>query len=178
MIREVIQLGDQRLKQKSQLIKTVNDEVRALVEDMFDTMYSAQGIGLAAVQVGELKNLFIIDIPEITETPLVMINTQILEVSKTKMIYEEGCLSIPKLKWKISRPKQIKVSYLDLNGKSHELEAEDLLSICIQHEYDHTQGTLFIERAPEKQRTEIDVGLGEFDFPPYFFPSKRSKRNA
>jgi peptide deformylase len=176
MIREVVLLGDPRLKQKSQDIVHFDNEIKSLVADMFDTMYAANGIGLAAVQVGELKNLFIVDIPEVTPNPMVMINTKILTTSKERMVYEEGCLSIPKLKWQISRPKTITVEYQDITGAKKTLTAEDLFSICIQHEWDHTQGTLFIERAPEKQRKEIDDGLAEYDFPPYFFPKKKSKK--
>lgn len=149
---ELITFGDKILTQKSHLVKDIDEKIVKLVKEMFKTMYENRGIGLAAVQVGYLLKLFVIGIEDIGE--FVMINPKILDVSLEKTKYEEGCLSIPGITGFVERPKEIFVEYTDLKGKTHKIEASGLLSICIQHEYDHTEGILFIDRLSPEERIE------------------------
>lgn len=168
MIRKIVLLHNPVLKKKSAPIEKIDDAVRTLAADMFDTMYAANGIGLAAIQVGEPRRMFVADIPEITKEPMVFINPVIRESSKSKMVYEEGCLSIPGVKYKIGRPKKVVLEFLDLEGKKQEMELQDLFAICVQHEIDHLDGILFIERAGLKARKAINELLEEKDIKPYF----------
>ncbi|HOJ62984.1 MAG TPA: peptide deformylase [Spirochaetota bacterium] len=147
MILEVIKYGNPLLREESKPIEEINEEVINLVNNMFETMYLNHGIGLAAIQVGIPKRLFVTDIPDIPNSKLVMINPKIIEFSKEKIIYEEGCLSVPDIEDEVERSKSIIVEFKDLNGKVKLIKATGLLSVCIQHEYDHLDGILFIDKA-------------------------------
>jgi len=141
-------LGDRVLRQPSKRVAKVDDEMRALVREMLQTMYSADGIGLAAPQVAVNKQLVVVDIdPENAATPpLVLINPQIIRVSKELATGQEGCLSIPGVYLDVVRPAALEVSYKDENGRPQKLQANDLLARCILHEMDHLTGVLFVDR--------------------------------
>jgi len=145
--REIVIEPDPILRKKSERLEKVDDELRSLLDDMLETMYAAPGIGLAAVQVGILKRLIVIDISKEKDkkNPLFLINPEIISKSKKTSIYEEGCLSLPGHYAEIERPAECHIKYIDYNGKEKEIEANGLLSTCIQHEVDHLNGTLFID---------------------------------
>ncbi len=147
MKRKILIEPDPILRKKCEPLEQVNNEVRRLMEDMLETMYDAPGIGLAAVQIGILKRLVVIDITkdEKKKDPLFLINPVIIKKSDKTSIYEEGCLSLPGQYAEIERPAECFLKYVDLNGKEKELKAEGLLSTCIQHEVDHLNGVLFID---------------------------------
>ena len=138
---------DPILRKKSERLEKVDDEIKKLLDDMLETMYAAPGIGLAAVQVGILKRLIVIDISKDKEkkNPLFLINPEIVSKSKNTSIYEEGCLSLPGHFAEIERPAECHINFLDYNGKKKEISAKGLLSTCIQHELDHLNGILFID---------------------------------
>ena len=145
--REIVIEPDPILRKKSESLEKVDDELRSLLDDMLETMYSAPGIGLAAVQVGILKRLIVIDISKEKDkkNPLFLINPEIISRSKNTSIHEEGCLSLPGHFAEIERPAECHVKYIDYNGKEKEIKANGLLSTCIQHEVDHLNGILFID---------------------------------
>ena len=141
--RKIIIEPDPILRKVSEPLEKVDNELRKLMDDMLETMYSAPGIGLAAVQIGILKRLIVIDIPkgeEKKKNPLFLINPIITSRSKDTSIYEEGCLSIPGYFAEIERPAQCHINFLDYTGKQKQLKADGLLSTCIQHEIDHLDG--------------------------------------
>ena len=142
------------MRQKAAPVEAVNDEIRTLVDDMFETMYEAPGIGLAAVQVNVLKRVIVIDISEDKNEPLCLINPEILE-AHNKEVMEEGCLSVPGIYEKVTRAERIKVRFWDREGQTVELEADGLLSVCIQHEMDHLEGKLFVDYLSELKRKRI-----------------------
>ena len=146
-IRNIIIEPDTILRKKSEPLQQVNNETRKLLDDMLKTMYAAPGIGLAAVQIGILKRIIVIDISKKEEkkNPIFLINPEITYQSKETSIYEEGCLSLPGHFAEIERPAKCKINYIDYHGKKAELEAEGLLSTCVQHEIDHLNGILFID---------------------------------
>ena len=145
--REIVIDPDPIVRKKSENLEKVDNELRRLLDDMMDTMYSSPGIGLAAVQVGILKRLIVIDISKEKgkKDPLFFINPEIISKSKNSSIYEEGCLSLPGHYAEIERPSECHVKYIDYNGKEKEIRAKGLLSTCIQHEVDHLNGILFID---------------------------------
>jgi peptide deformylase len=147
MKRNIIIEPDPILRKTCTPIEKVDSNVRKLMQEMLETMYAAPGIGLAAIQVGILKRLVVIDISKDKEKkePLFLINPEILEKSETTSIYEEGCLSLPGQFAEIERPAECFLKYLDLNGNQKKLKASGLLSTCIQHEVDHLNGVLFID---------------------------------
>ena len=128
-----------------------------LVEDMFETMYDAPGIGLAAIQIGEPRRIVTMDLAKKDEPkePQVFINPELVWKSGEKNIHEEGCLSIPEYYEEVERPAEVKVRYLDLDGKQHEIEADGLLATCIQHEIDHLNGVLFIDHISKLKRDRV-----------------------
>tara|TARA_A100000164_G_C21840071_1_gene739652 strand:- start:269 stop:793 length:525 start_codon:yes stop_codon:yes gene_type:complete len=138
---------DPILRKKSIPLEQVDDSVKKLMDDMLATMYQAPGIGLAAIQVGILKRIVVIDISKEKEKkdPLFLVNPQIINRSKETSIYEEGCLSLPGQFAEIERPSDCLIKYVDYNGKEKELQASGLLATCIQHEVDHLNGILFID---------------------------------
>ncbi len=155
--REIIKLPDKRLRLVSEPVKRIDAGIHKLVEDMFETMYAAPGIGLAAIQVGVGKRLFTADLSKKEEArePQVFINPEIVWASDEKAIHEEGCLSIPEYYEDVERPVQVKVKYLDLDGKAHEIEADGLLARCVQHEIDHINGVLFIDHISKLKRDRV-----------------------
>ena len=146
-LRKILIEPDPILRKKSEILETVDDELRKLLDDMLETMYSAPGIGLAAVQVGILKRLIVIDISKDKEkkNPLFLINPEIISKSERTSTYEEGCLSLPGYFAEIERPAECHIKYIDYEGKKKEIKVSGLLSTCIQHEVDHLNGVLFID---------------------------------
>ena len=156
MLLRVITIGNDKLKQKSEEIDKIDDDIKTLVKDMYDTMYYSGGIGLAAIQVGVLKRLFVIDIPDMFGGKHVFINPVIKDLSKERSVYDEGCLSIPGINSEVERAAKVTVEYTDLKGKRKTLKASGLLATCIQHEYDHLEGILFVDRLePETRLAKI-----------------------
>ena len=147
MLRKILTEPDPILRKKCEPLERVDIDTKKLMDDMLETMYAAPGIGLAAVQVGILKRLIVIDISkgEEKKKPLFLINPKIIQQSKKTSVYEEGCLSIPGLFAEIERPAECILKYIDYHGKEKELKAEGLLATCIQHEVDHLNGVLFID---------------------------------
>jgi peptide deformylase len=161
-IRPILETPDPILRQISTPVETVDDELRALVDDMFETMYAAPGIGLAAIQVGVPKRVLVIDLQEPEEEggdpvkhPRVFINPEILETSQTLQTYTEGCLSVPEQYAEVDRPDRIRARWLAADGKAHEQELDGLLAICLQHEMDHLEGILFIDHLSRLKREMI-----------------------
>ena len=156
-LREIIKLPDPRLRVVSQPVRNIDEEVRALVADMLETMYAAPGIGLAAIQVGVPRRVLTIDVAKKDEprNPQVVINPEILGTSEEHGIYEEGCLSIPEVYEEVERPALVKVRFTDLDGKVHEIEANGLMATCLQHEIDHLNGVLFIDHLSKLKRDRI-----------------------
>ena len=147
MLRNIIIEPDPILRKKCEPLEKVDTDTRKLMDDMLETMYAAPGIGLAAVQIGILKRLVVIDISrdEEKKNPIFLINPEIINQSKQISVYEEGCLSIPGQFAEIERPAECTLKYIDYNGKEKELKADGLLATCIQHEVDHLNGILFID---------------------------------
>src|SRR6201995_2221354 len=146
-IRPILTAPDPRLQAVSTDVETVDAEIRKLVDDMTDSMYAAEGIGLAAVQIGVAKRVIVIDLDqkEGNKNPRAFINPKITWASEEMAVYEEGCLSVPEIWDDVERPARIKAEYLDRDGKKQELEADGLLATCLQHEMDHLNGVLFID---------------------------------
>jgi peptide deformylase len=157
MARPILVLPDPRLRLVSEPVKAVDDELRQLIDDMFETMYDAPGIGLAAIQVGVPKRVITADLAKKDEprAPQVFINPEILSCSDELSTYEEGCLSIPEIHEDVERPSKVRVRYLDRGGKPHEVDAEGLLATCLQHEIDHLDGVLFIDHISKLKRDRI-----------------------
>ena len=155
--RDILIIPDKRLRQVSEPIKKIDSGVRKLVEDMFETMYDAPGIGLAAIQVGTPKRVVTMDLAKKDDPkqPQVFVNPEILWSSEEKATYEEGCLSIPEFYGDVERPAQVKVKYLDLEGAPHEIEANGLFATCLQHEIDHLNGVLFIDHLSKLKRDRV-----------------------
>tara|TARA_B100001564_G_C20657111_1_gene679739 strand:- start:1075 stop:1599 length:525 start_codon:yes stop_codon:yes gene_type:complete len=155
--RKIIIEPDPLLRSKSTLLEKVDDEVRKLMDDMLETMYSAPGIGLAAVQIGVLKRLIVIDISkdDKKKNPLFLINPEITFTSNKTSTYEEGCLSLPGHFAEVERPAECHLNFVDYNGKKKDLKADGLLATCIQHEVDHLNGTLFIDHISKLKRDMI-----------------------
>ena len=153
----VITAPDPRLKQISQPIEAVDDEVRRLMDDMLESMYAAKGIGLAAPQVGVLKRVIVLDLAKDGEAPQVLqlANPELTWVSDEDATYEEGCLSLPDHYADVVRPAAIELRYLDREGGARSLKAEGLLATCIQHEIDHLDGILFVDHISALKRNMI-----------------------
>ena len=153
-ILDVLRFPDERLRTVAAPVETITPELQQIVDDMFETMYAEEGIGLAATQVDIHQRIIVIDVSEDREDQLVLINPEILEQSGSTGI-EEGCLSVPGSRALVPRAEQIKIRALDRNGKPFELEADDLLAICIQHEMDHLVGKLFVDYLSPLKRQRI-----------------------
>lgn len=155
-IRKILKFPDQDLRIKAKPVESFDDELKTLTDDMFETMHSVNGIGLAATQIGVAKQVAVIDISPEKNEPLIIVNPeiQILDPSKTED-YDEGCLSVPGFFEKISRPSDIKLTYQDLNGKKQEIKPEGLLTKVVQHELDHLNGRLFVDHISELKRRRI-----------------------
>ena len=147
MLRKILTEPDPILRKKCEPLEKVDEETKKLMDDMLETMYAAPGIGLAAIQVGILKRLVVIDISKEEEKkkPIFLINPQIIHQSEKTSVYEEGCLSLPGHFAEIERPSECYVDYIDYYGKKKTLKASGLLATCIQHEVDHLNGILFID---------------------------------
>ena len=150
----ILSFPDPRLRRKSTPITNVTDRVRRLADDMLETMYEAQGIGLAAIQVNVQKRIIVIDVSEDKNQLLVLINPEIIQ-SEGEREYEEGCLSVPEASGTITRADNIRVKALDRNGRNIEFYADDLLATCMQHEIDHLEGKLFIDYLSNLKRQRI-----------------------
>jgi peptide deformylase len=142
------------LKKKSARVAVVDDELRALMDDMLETMYAAPGIGLAAIQVGVPKRVIVMDISrgEEPKQPRYFVNPEILWASDEIAVYEEGCLSVPEIYDEVERPAAVRIRYLGYDGKKVEEDAEGLFAVCIQHEMDHLDGVLFIDHLSRLKR--------------------------
>ncbi len=173
-IREILEVPDPRLKQVSKPVETFDDELKTLVDDMFETMYDAPGIGLAAIQVGVPLRVLVIDLqpedpdaePEVCtahggeahthqpriKDPQVFINPEILDPSEDLASYDAGCLSVPEIYAEVERPATIRARWTDLHGKAHEEEMDGLMATCLQHEIDHLEGILFIDHLSRLKR--------------------------
>jgi|SRR5271154_6543987 len=161
-VRPIITAPDPRLKAVSAPVKKVDGEIRKLAEDMADSMYAADGIGLAAVQVGVAKRIIVMDLNQKEGDQKagkkdwrVFINPKILWASDEKAVYEEGCLSVPEIYDDVERPARIRCEYLDLDGKRVEIEADGMLATCLQHEMDHLEGILFIDHLSRLKRAML-----------------------
>jgi peptide deformylase len=173
-IREILEVPDPRLKTVSRPVETFDEGLKALAADMFETMYAASGIGLAAIQVGEPIRLLVIDLQEpdedaepevchahggeahthqpVRNDPRVFVNPEILEPSEDLKTWQEGCLSVPEIYADVDRPARCRVRCQDLDGKTHEEDMEGMLAVCIQHEMDHLEGVLFIDHLSRLKR--------------------------
>ena len=156
-IKKILIEPNKLLRQVSQPVDEVNKEIQKLMDDMLETMYSANGIGLAAIQIGVPKNLVVIDLltKEKKKDPMFFINPKILKKSSKMSKYEEGCLSIPNLFAEVKRPNECEIEYLDYEGNKKSLKATGLLATCIQHEIDHLKGILFIDYLSKLKRDII-----------------------
>jgi len=174
-IREILEVPDPRLKTVSAPVEAFDEELRTLVSDMFETMYAANGIGLAAIQVGVPSRVLVIDLqpedpdaePEectahgdhahthqpLKKEPRIFVNPQILDPAEELNTYQEGCLSVPEIYADVDRPKACRVRWQDLEGNVHEEEMDGLLAVCIQHEMDHLEGILFIDHLSRLKRS-------------------------
>jgi peptide deformylase len=150
----ILEFPDPRLRTRAAPVDSVDDELRTLIDDMFETMYEAPGIGLAATQVNVHQRLLVADVsPDKTE-PHVLINPEILEKDGVT-VTDEGCLSVPGYYEEVERAQHIRVRFLDRHGEQQEMEAEGLLAVCIQHEMDHLEGKLFVDYLSEAKRQRI-----------------------
>ena len=161
-IRPIIEAPDPLLRQVSTPVEAITPEIQTLIDDMFDTMYAAPGIGLAAIQVGVPKRILVIDLQdaaeeggELVRNPMVFVNPEILRTSETPRPYNEGCLSVPDQYAEIDRPDAIRARWLDRDGNVHEEEIEGMLATCLQHEMDHLEGVLFIDYLSRLKRDMI-----------------------
>ena len=150
----ILEFPDPRLRTRAIAVVSVDDELRKLIDDMFETMYAAPGIGLAATQVDVHKRLLVTDVSANNSEPYVLINPSILEKDGVT-VSEEGCLSVPGYYEEVERAEHIRVRFLDRNGDEVEMEAEGLLAVCIQHEMDHLEGKLFVDYLSEAKRQRI-----------------------
>ncbi len=151
---EVLTFPDERLRTKAEPVENVDDDIRQLVDDMFETMKEEKGIGLAATQVNVHKRVVVMDVSEEQNEPRVFINPKIVEKDGTT-VHEEGCLSVPGNYAKVDRAETIVVEALDRDGTPYELKADGLLAICIQHELDHLEGKLFVDYLSPLKRQRI-----------------------
>ncbi|MBS7542300.1 peptide deformylase [Ancylobacter oerskovii] len=165
-VRPLVIIPDTRLRLVSDPIVRVDARVRALVDDMFETMYDAPGIGLAAVQIGVPERIVTVDVgkrrakeedgdEEGEKNPIALINPEIVSASEELSVYQEGCLSIPDYYEDVERPARVRVRYMDLDGETREIDADGLLATCVQHEIDHLNGVLFIDHISKLKRDRV-----------------------
>ena len=156
-IREIVTAPDARLRRVSKPVERVDEAVRALMDDMLETMYDAKGIGLAAIQVDIPKRIIVMDLAGEDEEPAprYFVNPEILDPSEETKPYQEGCLSVPDFFEEVERPSLCRVRYLDYHGEARILEAEGTFAVCIQHEIDHLNGVLFIDHISRLKRDRI-----------------------
>lgn len=144
-IRTILNYPDPRLRTLAKPVETFDDNLKTLIDDMFQTMYAAKGIGLAATQIDEHIQLIVMDLSEDGDKPRVFINPKVTPLVDEQFTYEEGCLSVPDFYEKVDRPKRVKIEAMDKDGNAFEEEAEGMLAVCIQHEIDHLNGKLFVD---------------------------------
>lgn len=163
-ILDILKIPDPVLKTVADPVDRVDDGVRKLLDDMLETMYDAPGIGLAAPQIGVLKRVVVLDCAqreagdeeeEVEPNPMFLVNPEIVSFSETLSDYEEGCLSIPEVFEKVTRPSEVTVSFLDRDGQAQEMHCTGILSTCVQHEIDHLNGILFIDHISRLKRDRI-----------------------
>jgi peptide deformylase len=154
-ILEILEFPDPRLRTVAKSVAVVDDRVRALIDDMFETMYDAPGVGLAASQVNVHERVVVIDVSEDKSQPLVFINPEITVLDAQLQEYDEGCLSVPGFYETVERPEHIRVTALDRRGQPFTLEPSGLLAVCIQHELDHLDGKLFVDYVSAMKRSRI-----------------------
>ncbi|GAB2199273.1 peptide deformylase [Sessilibacter sp. MAH4] len=152
---EILEFPDPRLRKVAEPVKEVDDGIRKIIDDMFETMYNAPGIGLAATQVNIHRQIIVIDVSEDQSEPRVFINPEIQVVDQDLFSYDEGCLSVPGFYETVERPKHVTVKALDRNGEAFEIHPEGLLAVCIQHEMDHLSGKLFVDYISPMKRDRI-----------------------
>jgi peptide deformylase len=154
---DILTLPDPRLKLVSEPVTRVDDRIRAILDDMLETMYAAPGIGLAAIQVGVAERLVTIDISREGEekAPLFLVNPEVVWTSEETNTYQEGCLSVPEHYDDVERPARCRVTYLDRDGVAREIEADGLLATCLQHEIDHLNGVVFIDHLSRLKRERV-----------------------
>lgn len=156
-IKPLIILPDPVLRQVSKPIEAIDSGVKKLAQEMFETMYDAPGIGLAAIQIGVPLRMLVIDLAKEDEPkqPQIFVNPEVVERSDERSVYEEGCLSIPDYYAEVERPASVRVRYVDGNGQEQELQADGLLATCLQHEIDHLDGVLFIDHISKLKRDMV-----------------------
>jgi peptide deformylase len=157
-ILTILEFPDERLRKKAAVVKTVDDKIKRLIDDMLETMYESKGVGLAATQVDVHQRIIVIDVSEEKNDPLFLINPEILEKDGVKES-EEGCLSVPGFYEKVNRAEHIRVKALNREGQSFEFDARDLLAVCVQHEMDHLNGKLFVDYISSLKRQRIKKKL-------------------
>jgi len=157
-ILTILEFPDERLRKKAAVVKVVDDKIRRLLDDMLETMYDSRGVGLAATQVDVHQRIVVIDVSDDKEAPLILINPEIIEKDGVKEA-EEGCLSVPGFFEKVTRAEHIRVRALNREGEIFEIEATELLAICIQHEIDHLDGKLFVDHISPLKRQRIKKKL-------------------
>ncbi len=157
--------GDKILRKKVAKVGKIDDKILKFIDDMFETMRNANGIGLAANQVGANKQIFVVDISSVEDyehtKPMALINPKIIDRSEEKVIFQEGCLSIPDQHEDVLRPKKITIEYMDKDSNTHTIEADDLLSRVMQHEYDHLLGVLFTDIVDEETKKKLKKPLNK-----------------
>ncbi|UTW51992.1 peptide deformylase [bacterium SCSIO 12827] len=163
-VLEIIVAPDPRLKRRAESVDKVDDEVRKIMDDMLDTMYAANGIGLAGPQVGVLKRIIVVDVARDGDDrqPMQMANPEVIWESEDERSYEEGCLSLPEHFAEVVRPEAVKVRYLDRENEIRTIDADDILATCIQHEIDHLDGVLFVDHISSLKRNMIIKKLQKF----------------
>jgi len=154
-IRTILEFPDPRLRTTAAPVAKVDKRIRHLLDDMFETMYEAKGIGLAATQINEHERVVVMDVSEGRDTPLVLINPEVEFIGDSQLEYDEGCLSVPGFYETVSRPDCIRLRALDEKGEAFELEPDGLLAVCIQHELDHLNGKLFVDYLSALKRQRI-----------------------
>ena len=157
-ILTILEFPDERLRKKAAMVKTVDDKIKKLADDMLQTMYDSHGVGLAATQVDVHQRVIVIDVSEEKDDPIFLINPEIIEKDGIKES-EEGCLSVPGFFEKVKRAEHIRVKALNRDGQSFEFEATDLLAVCVQHEMDHLNGKLFVDYISSLKRQRIKKKL-------------------
>lgn len=156
---DILRYPDPRLHKVARPVAAVDERIRTLVDDMLETMYAAEGVGLAATQVDVHERVIVIDTSEARDQPLVLINPELVELSEEMAIAEEGCLSVPEIYDKVSRHARVKVRAIDRSGASREFDAEGLLAVAVQHEMDHLLGKVFVEYLSPLKRSRIKTRM-------------------
>jgi peptide deformylase len=157
----ILRYPDERLHKVARPVASVDERIRRLIDDMLETMYDAQGIGLAATQVDVHERVIVIDVSEARDEPIVLINPEIVARSEQMVISEEGCLSVPTIYDRVQRHQKVTVRALDRDGLSHEIEADGTLAVCVQHEMDHLVGKVFVEYLSLLKRTRIRAKMNK-----------------